>query len=520
MEIHRCLPPGRQHFLFTVSSSNSSEESTMLLHVTSPQLPLESVSTIARFKDVKTMLRDSMNRVKAHYVDVKERAPFAPLRLFHTTIRCPVIVAEIDRNRSSSSSSGSPFFGTWKYLRRTSITLNFHDILLKRMKSFVAVQRKVYSSQLQLCFNDILWTMKMKDVTSLMEEASRVWGDGDGKWFEANRAYEFLSQVVNDSFSQQKQQERLEKMSTEEERIKLCQGEFSLRRKYSQNRSYYDTENSICERAFMRDWMMMKVNRLVKDERHLPEMFKLMFVHFRDLYKMLQFWSSRCFMLNRIDLSTTLEFFQDMDCVVEEEIIEEEQDDDDDEEDDDEDVNASSIRRRGTKVNRKRRKAHPKCTKRDIESAFKKASSIELSVHEDSRYLIRSQFLLCIILVSRVLYHLPSQSRERKFRNARHAGKGVVVIYHSDMFNCLNEFLSHYVEPFIGKTKMECLSSISMDLEPDTFRRDSLYFSSLPFFLEQYEDETKKLFDTYVVIGVQGGGVVSPHHLSPLLHVL
>ena len=156
-------------------------------------------------------------------------------------------------------------------------------------------------------------------------------------------------------------------------------------------------------------------------------------------------------------------------------------------------------------------------TTRDIEIAFKRAASKELSMRDDIRHLVRSEFLLCIILVARVLYHLPSQSRERKHQNARRVGKGVVVIYYQDMLSCVNEFISHYVEPFLSRVQSECLSSIGLSIEPDVFRHDELYFSKgVSFFLEKYEIELKKLFETYVyfVLCVCVCSIIHHHHLQ------
>ena len=108
--------------------------------------------------------------------------------------------------------------------------------------------------------------------------------------------------------------------------------------------------------------------------------------------------------------------------------------------------------------------------------------------------------------MARVLYHLPSQSRERKLQNARRAGKGVVVIYYEDMLSCVNEFISHYVETFLSRVQSECSSSIGLSIEPDLFRHDRLYFSKgVSFFLEKYELESRKLFETYASLQVQNG---------------
>jgi len=478
VEIHRCLPPGRQYFVFTTSEN---------LHVISPQLELENVS-IQKFKGIKTMLRDG-HRVKSHYVDVKSRVPTSPLRVFHTTIR--------DKNNDDCTSS--PFLGTWKTLRRISIVLNFRDTLLKRIQSFVSMQRKMFESQLVLCLNDIVWTIscEMKD---LMREASKSWGDGQGDWFDPSLAHAFLVEQVSTAAVYSS---RIKTTATAtEERIKLYQSEFSLRGKHSKNRGYYDTENNLCDRAFVKDWVTMRVDRYVKQKDDLSEMFRLLFVHFRDLSNVLRFWGSRCLMMNRIDLATTIALFESMDCV--EEMSEEEEEEEEEENDSEEDTR----RRRGTTagVRGRRRKAHPKCTKRDIEKAYKTAASKEFSKRDDVHYLVRSEFLLCMILVSRILYHLPSQSRERKLQNARRAGKGVVVIYHEDMLSCMNEFVSHYVETFLSRVNSECQSLIGMSIEPDVFRRDQLYFSrGLEFFLEKYEVETRKLFDTYATLRVQSG---------------
>ena len=61
VEIHRCLPPGRQYFVFTTLEN---------LHIISPQLPLKNIS-IKRFEGIDTMLRGEKGRITCHYIDVR-----------------------------------------------------------------------------------------------------------------------------------------------------------------------------------------------------------------------------------------------------------------------------------------------------------------------------------------------------------------------------------------------------------------------------------------------------------------
>ena len=260
--------------------------------------------------------------------------------MFHTSIR-----------GSKRNEEKNPFLGTWTTLRRISIVLNFHETLLKRFESFSSVQRKMFKSQLVLCFSDILWTMDC-EMNDLMEEASKTWGDGKGDWFDPSLAHAFLLESISIT-STSTQPEKGSVM----ENIELQQqSELSLRGKTNKTRSYYDTENSLCDRAFVKDWLLMRVDRYVKEQNDISELFKILFVHFRGLSNALRFWSSRCFMMNRIDLSTTIEMFESMNCVEEMSEVNAE-----DEEEQEEDETSTRHRRKTSVGGRRRRKAHPKC---------------------------------------------------------------------------------------------------------------------------------------------------------------